>query len=61
MIKYIVSNLNEDMVLVTSYSDIMNQISISKPTLIKLFKALQEKEILKKTSHKTYLFNIKAL
>jgi DNA-binding NtrC family response regulator len=61
VIKYIVSNLDEHNILITSYSDIMNEISISKPTLIKLFKALQEKDILTKTAHKTYQFNTQAL
>jgi CheY-like chemotaxis protein len=44
-----------------SYSDIMQKISISKPTLIKLFKELAEKKILVKIAHKTYKFNEKAL
>jgi hypothetical protein len=39
----------------------MNEISISKPTLIKLFKELQEKNILIKIAHKTYQFNTEAL
>lgn len=57
VIKYIISNLNEKNEVVTSYSDIMEKISISKPTLIKLFKELSEKKILTKTAHKTYKFN----
>lgn len=44
-----------------SYSDIMEEISISKPTLIKLFKELAEKNILVKVQHKTYRFNESAL
>ncbi|XOB63625.1 response regulator [Campylobacterota bacterium DY0563] len=57
VIKYIVSNLNKNSIFTASYSDIMNEISISKPTLIKLFKELSEKKILVKTAHKTYKFN----
>ncbi|WP_321315227.1 response regulator [Halarcobacter sp.] len=57
VIKYIVSNLDKDSIFIASYSDIMNEISISKPTLIKLFKELSEKKILVKTAHKTYKFN----
>lgn len=60
VIKYIISNLDKSNHLVASYSDIMNEISISKPTLIKLFKELLEKHILIKIAHKTYLFNKEA-
>ncbi len=49
------------MKLVAAYSDIMQKISISKPTLIKLFKELSEKKILVKIAHKTYKFNDKVL
>jgi len=61
VVKYIISNLDNQDTLVASYTDIMNEISISKPTLIKLFKELQEKNILIKTGHKTYKFNVEAL
>ncbi len=61
VIKYILDNLNEKDELVSSYSDIMQKVSISKPTLIKLFKILSEKEILVKVAHKTYSFNEKSL
>ena len=39
----------------------MEQFSISKPTLIKLFKDLADKNILIKISHKTYQFDEKSL
>mgnify|MGYP003502683030 FL=1 len=39
----------------------MESFSISKPTLIKLFKELAEKNILIKVQHKTYRFNEQAL
>jgi DNA-binding NtrC family response regulator len=61
VVKYIISNLNNENQLVTSYSDIIDKISISKPTLIKLFKELTDKEILIKIAHKTYKFNEQAL
>ena len=61
VIKYIIGNLDKEDHLIASYTDIMNDISISKPTLIKLFKELATKEILVKTQHKTYRFNEKAL
>ncbi len=61
VVNYIFNNLNNDNLLITSYSEIMDKINISKPTLIKLFKELSEKKILVKTQHKTYRFDEKAL
>lgn len=61
VIKWILDNLNEKNELIASYSDIMQKISISKPTLIKLFKELSEKKILVKSAHKTYKFYENAL
>ncbi|MFA6396661.1 MAG: response regulator [Sulfurimonas sp.] len=57
VIKCMMNNLNEKNELVAGYSDIMQKVSISKPTLIKLFKELAEKNILVKVAHKTYKFN----
>lgn len=61
VVKYILDALSEEDELIASYNDIMQNISISKPTLIKLFKELSEKKILVKTAHKTYKFNTQAL
>ncbi len=61
VIKYIISNLDKNNRLLSSYTDIMNDISISKPTLIKLFKELSEKKILTKIAHKTYQFDEESL
>jgi DNA-binding NtrC family response regulator len=61
VIKYIISNLDNNNNLIASYGDIMAEISISKPTLIKLFKELSEKKILVKIAHKTYFFDDQAL
>ncbi len=61
VIKYIMNNLNENDELITSYADIMNEIEISKPTLIKLIKKILDTKILTKISHKTYKFNQKEL
>ncbi|EDZ62100.1 two-component response regulator [Sulfurimonas gotlandica GD1] len=61
VVKCILDHLNERNELVASYSDIMQKVSISKPTLIKLFKELSEKKILVKIAHKTYRFDEKAL
>ncbi len=56
VVKYIINNLDKNNQLIASYTDIMDTISISKPTLIKLFKELAEKKILIKVAHKTYKF-----
>ncbi|WP_294966808.1 response regulator [Sulfurimonas sp.] len=61
VVKSIIDNLNDKNELVASYSDIMQKVSISKPTLIKLFKELSEKKILVKVAHKTYKFDVSAL
>ncbi|MFV7791363.1 response regulator [Aliarcobacter lanthieri] len=57
IVKYIFNNLDEKNQFYASYSDVMEKFSISKPTLIKLFKDLADKNILKKVSHKTYRFD----
>ena len=61
IIKYILNNLDNENLFTASYSNIMDSFSISKPTLIKLFKELPEKNILVKVQHKTYRFNENAL
>jgi len=61
IIKLIINNLDNNNMYEGSYTDIMNKVNISKPTLIKLFKELAAKEILVKTQHKTYRFNEEAL
>lgn len=61
VIKFIMSHLNENDEIHTSYTGIMSQIDISKPTLVKLFKILSEKNILTNVSHKKYRFNQSAL
>lgn len=61
IIKYIINSLDNENLFIASYTDIMESFSISKPTLIKLFKELAEKNILVKVQHKTYRFNEQAL
>jgi DNA-binding NtrC family response regulator len=61
IIKYIFNNLDENNNFFGSYSEIMEQFSISKPTLIKLFKDLADKNILVKVAHKTYKLNEESL
>lgn len=40
-----------------SYSEIMEQVKVSKPTVIKLFKQLGDQGILTKIQNKKYLFD----
>lgn len=61
IVKYIINSLDKENQFIASYTDIMENFSISKPTLIKLFKDLAEKNILIKVQHKTYRFNENAL
>ncbi len=61
IIKHIFNNLDEKNQFFGSYSEIMEQFSISKPTLIKLFKDLADRNILVKSAHKTYIFNESSL
>jgi len=61
VINYIFDNLSNDNIFIGSYSDIMMEVNISKPTLIKFFKELSNKEIVTKVQHKTYRFDEQAL
>ena len=61
IIKFIINNLDNENLFIASYTEIMESFAISKPTLIKLFKELAEKNILIKVQHKTYRFNEQAL
>ena len=61
IIKFIINNLDNENLFIASYTEIMESFAISKPTLIKLFKELAEKNILEKVQHKTYRFNEQAL
>ena len=58
VIKLIVDSLDKNYVFSLSYQDIMQRIDISKPTLIKLFKQLLDKEIIIKLPKRKYKFNI---
>ena len=61
VIRYIIQNLDENDELHSSYTEIISQIEISKPTLVKIFKKLSEKDILTQVSYKRYKFNQYAL
>ncbi len=57
IIRFIVKNLDNDNMLNYSYSEIMEQVDVSKPTVIKLFKQLGDQGILTKIQNKKYLFD----
>ncbi len=57
IIKFIVNNLDKNNIFDFSYADIMEKIDISKPTLVKIFKALIDKGILVKLQRSKYLFD----
>ncbi len=57
VIRFIFNNLDEENIFDYSYLDIMKKIDISKPTLIKIFKALTDRGILTKLQRSKYLFN----
>ena len=57
IIRFIIKNLDNDNMLNYSYSEIMEQVNVSKPTVIKLFKQLGDQGILTKIQNKKYLFD----
>ena len=57
IIRFIIKNLDGDNMLNYSYSEIMEQVNVSKPTVIKLFKQLGDQGILTKIQNKKYLFD----
>ncbi len=58
VIKYIIKIMDDDYTFSTSYAEIMERIDISKPTLVKLFKDLQDKGVLQKLPKRKYKINI---
>jgi DNA-binding NtrC family response regulator len=61
VIRMIVKNMDDEYTFGLSYNDIMDEINISKPTLIKLFKDLQDKGILQKLPKRKYKINVSRL
>lgn len=56
LIRFIINNLDKDSILNYSYSEIMERVDISKPTIIKLFKQLSDQNILIKVQNAKYRF-----
>lgn len=57
LIRFIIKNLDDDNILNYSYTDIMEKVDVSKPTVIKLFKSLSDQMILTKIQNGKYRFD----
>ncbi|HIP45219.1 MAG TPA: response regulator [Sulfurospirillum arcachonense] len=57
IIRFIIKNLDDENILKYSYTDIMEKVEVSKPTVIKLFKSLSDQGILTKIQNAKYLFD----
>jgi len=54
ILKYIVNNLDEEHIFYGSYQDIMDNINVSKPTVVNMFKQLIQAGVLEKIKNKVY-------
>lgn len=61
LIRFIIKNLDDDNILNYSYTDIMERVNVSKPTVIKLFKSLSDQKILTKIQNGKYYFEDRKL
>ena len=57
LIRFIIKNLDDENILNYSYTDIMERVEVSKPTVIKLFKSLSDQGILTKIQNGKYYFD----
>ncbi len=57
LIRFIIRNLDDENILNYSYTDIMERVEVSKPTVIKLFKSLSDQGILTKIQNGKYHFD----
>jgi DNA-binding NtrC family response regulator len=57
LIRFIIKNLDDKNILNYSYSEIMERVDVSKPTVIKLFKSLSDQGILTKIQNGKYYFD----
>jgi response regulator RpfG family c-di-GMP phosphodiesterase len=57
LIRFIIKNLDDENMLNYSYTDIMEEVQVSKPTVIKLFKSLSDQGILTKIQNGKYHFD----
>jgi len=57
LIRFIIKNLDDENILNYSYTEIMEKVEVSKPTVIKLFKSLSDQGILTKIQNGKYYFD----
>lgn len=56
ILKYIINNLDDEHIFYGSYQEIMENIGVSKPTVVNMFKQLIEAGVLEKIKNKVYRF-----
>ena len=56
ILKYIINNLDKEHVFYGSYQEIMENIGVSKPTVVNMFKQLIQAGVLEKIKNKVYRF-----
>lgn len=56
ILKYIINNLDENKIFNGSYQDIIDNIGVSKPTVVHMFQQLMKVGILEKVKNKMYRF-----
>lgn len=56
ILKYIINNLDKEHIFYGSYQDIMENIGVSKPTVVNMFKQLIQAGVLEKIKNKVYRF-----
>ena len=54
ILKYIINNLDKEHVFYGSHQDIMDNIGVSKPTVVNMFKQLIQAGVLEKIKNKVY-------
>jgi len=61
ILRYIMSNLNEENIFNGSYQEIMDNVGVSKPTVVGMFRQLMQAGILEKVKNKMYKLKNKQL
>lgn len=56
ILKYIINNLDKEHIFYGSYQEIMENIGVSKPTVVNMFKQLIQAGVLEKIKNKVYRF-----
>jgi YesN/AraC family two-component response regulator len=56
ILKYIINHLDQEHIFYGSYQDIMDDIGVSKPTVVNMFKQLIQAGVLEKIKNKVYRF-----